>query len=232
MKLADFEAMSFDCYGTLIDWEAGLSSVLVPWARAHGLNLTEEQLLTEYSTLEAAVEAQHPTDLYPDVLARSMRLLGGKLGGLGSGLARVPRLARRAARPERALQADHPVQRRPRIVRRIEPPARRRVHEHPYRAGHRVVQAVAAELRRPHRRGVPSGHRARQAPARGAEPVPRPRSGQTGGASDRVDQPAPRPARLGRHAGAARAGDAGLGVPVHGGARRRRRFELAGLGTR
>ena len=85
MKLADFEAMSFDCYGTLIDWEAGLSAVLVPWARDHGLNLTEEQLLTEYSTLEAMVEAQRPTDLYPDVLARSMRLLGGKLGAKVSG---------------------------------------------------------------------------------------------------------------------------------------------------
>jgi hypothetical protein len=30
MRLADFEAMSFDCYGTLIDWEAGLSAVLGP----------------------------------------------------------------------------------------------------------------------------------------------------------------------------------------------------------
>ena len=58
MQLADFEAMSFDCYGTLIDWEAGLSAVLVPWARDRGLNLTEEQVLTEYSALEAAVEAQ------------------------------------------------------------------------------------------------------------------------------------------------------------------------------
>ena len=80
MRLASFEAMSFDCYVTLIDWEAGLAAVLVPWAREHGLDLTEEQLLTEYSTVEATVEAQRPTDLYPDVLARSMRLLGGKLG--------------------------------------------------------------------------------------------------------------------------------------------------------
>src|SRR5438477_2889851 len=80
MRLADFEAMSFDCYGTLIDWEAGLSVVLVPWAREHGLDLTEGQLLTEYSTVEATVEAQRRTDLYPDVLARSMRLLGGKRG--------------------------------------------------------------------------------------------------------------------------------------------------------
>ena len=80
MKLVDFEALSFDCYGTLIDWEAGLSAVLVPWARERGLDLTEEQLLTAYASVEAAVEQEHPTDLYRDVLARGMRLLGDQLG--------------------------------------------------------------------------------------------------------------------------------------------------------
>jgi 2-haloacid dehalogenase len=80
MKLTDFEALSFDCYGTLIDWEAGLAAVLVPWARERGLTLTAEQLLTEYAGLEAAVEAEGPAQLYPDVLGRSMRLLGATLG--------------------------------------------------------------------------------------------------------------------------------------------------------
>src|SRR5215470_8903743 len=80
MQLTDFEAMSFDCYGTLIDWEAGLSAVLIPWAREQGLDLAGEQLLTEYSGVEAAVEAARPRDRYPDVLARSMRLLGDRLG--------------------------------------------------------------------------------------------------------------------------------------------------------
>ena len=80
MRLTDFEALSFDCYGTLIDWEAGLSAVLTPWARERGLQLTGEQLLTAYAPIEAAVEAEHPADLYPDVLARSMRLLGSDLG--------------------------------------------------------------------------------------------------------------------------------------------------------
>jgi 2-haloacid dehalogenase len=80
MRLTDFEAMSFDCYGTLIDWEAGLSAVLTPWARERGLGLSEEQLLTEYSAAEAAAEAGRPADPYPDVLARSLRMLGGKLG--------------------------------------------------------------------------------------------------------------------------------------------------------
>jgi 2-haloacid dehalogenase len=80
MKLTDFQALSFDCYGTLIDWEAGLLAVLTPWAREQGLNLTGEQLLTAYSPVEAAAEAEHPADPYPDILARSMRLLGEKLG--------------------------------------------------------------------------------------------------------------------------------------------------------
>ncbi len=80
MKLSDFEALSFDCYGTLIDWEAGLSAVLVPWAREHGLSLTAEHLLTEFAPVEATVEAEHPALVYPDVLARSMRALGAKLG--------------------------------------------------------------------------------------------------------------------------------------------------------
>ena len=79
MKLTDFEALSFDCYGTLIDWEAGLSAVLDPWAQARGLGLTGEQLLTEYSAAEAAAEAGHPADRYPYILARSMRLLGDRL---------------------------------------------------------------------------------------------------------------------------------------------------------
>ena len=49
MKLTDFDALSFDCYGTLIDWEAGLTAVLGPWARERGLDLSDEQLLAAYS---------------------------------------------------------------------------------------------------------------------------------------------------------------------------------------
>jgi 2-haloacid dehalogenase len=80
MKLADFQALSFDCYGTLIDWEAGLSAVLTPWARARGLDLGTERLLAEYAHFEAETESQQPSALYPEVLAASLRRLGGKLG--------------------------------------------------------------------------------------------------------------------------------------------------------
>jgi 2-haloacid dehalogenase len=93
MKFTDFEALSFDCYGTLIDWEAGLSAVLDPWARARGLDQTSEQLLTEYSAAEEAAETGHPAEVYPDILARSMRLLGDRLGAEVTG-EQAARLAR------------------------------------------------------------------------------------------------------------------------------------------
>ena len=80
MKLADFQALSFDCYGTLIDWEAGLAAVLVPWAAARGLDLSAEDLLAEYAGFEAEIETQQPSALYPEILAGSLRRLGAKLG--------------------------------------------------------------------------------------------------------------------------------------------------------
>jgi 2-haloalkanoic acid dehalogenase type II len=79
-QLSEFEALSFDCYGTLIDWEAGIAAVLRPWADAHGLAASDEELLAAYSVHEARAEAEHPTDRYPLVLARSMRDLGTQLG--------------------------------------------------------------------------------------------------------------------------------------------------------
>ncbi len=80
MNLNDFDALSFDCYGTLIDWEAGIAIVLRWWADAHGLDMTDQELLLAYSAHEATAEAEYPTDLYPQILARSIRNLGAEIG--------------------------------------------------------------------------------------------------------------------------------------------------------
>ena len=80
MKLTDFDALSFDCYGTLIDWETGLAVVLGGWARARGLQLDGQALLAAYSTHEARAEAEYPGVSYPAILARSMRELGRQFG--------------------------------------------------------------------------------------------------------------------------------------------------------
>jgi putative hydrolase of the HAD superfamily len=80
MDLTKFQALSFDCYGTLIDWETGIAAVLSPWAREQGLSLSDEELLLAYGAQEAAVEAEKPFRLYPDVLATAFRRAGAELG--------------------------------------------------------------------------------------------------------------------------------------------------------
>ena len=80
MDLTAFKALSFDCYGTLIDWETGIAAVLSPWAREQGLSLSDEELLLAYGKQEAAAQAATPSALYPDLLASAFRLMGSALG--------------------------------------------------------------------------------------------------------------------------------------------------------
>jgi 2-haloalkanoic acid dehalogenase type II len=80
VKLSDFDALSFDCYGTLIDWETGLLAVLAPWARERGLAIDDERLLAAFAAHETALEAALPASPYPDILARTMTAVGEELG--------------------------------------------------------------------------------------------------------------------------------------------------------
>ncbi|MGH9067027.1 MAG: haloacid dehalogenase type II [Acidimicrobiales bacterium] len=80
MRLSDFEAFSFDCYGTLIDWEAGIAAVLGPWARRNGADSDDDRLLAAYAAEEARSEAAKPGAPYPEILADSFRALGRQLG--------------------------------------------------------------------------------------------------------------------------------------------------------
>lgn len=79
LDLTQFKALSFDCYGTLIDWEAGIGAVLAAWAIEHGLDVTDENLLLAYAGNEAAVAREMPTTLYPEVLATAFRRTGDNL---------------------------------------------------------------------------------------------------------------------------------------------------------
>lgn len=79
-SLADYEALSFDCYGTLIDWEAGIAAVVGPWARRHAPGLSDEQALVAYAENEAAVLREIPGILYPDALREAFHRTGKTLG--------------------------------------------------------------------------------------------------------------------------------------------------------
>ena len=65
-----FDVLTFDCYGTLIDWETGLLAALRE--ALPGLVVADEQLLEEYAALEADAEAG-PYLPYREVLAQGVR---------------------------------------------------------------------------------------------------------------------------------------------------------------
>ena len=65
---ADVDALSFDCYGTLIDWEDGIDAALGRLLRAHGVDLARDDLLEAFARHEASLEAG-PFLRYRDLLA-------------------------------------------------------------------------------------------------------------------------------------------------------------------
>ena len=52
-----FEVFSFDCYGTLIDWESGILAALRPILGTRGIAVTDEQILELYGELESEIES-------------------------------------------------------------------------------------------------------------------------------------------------------------------------------
>jgi len=80
IDLTAYDVLSFDCYGTLIDWEAGIAAVLGPWARRSDPAMTDEQVLVAYAEHEAAIAREAPATLYPDVLREAFRRTGAALG--------------------------------------------------------------------------------------------------------------------------------------------------------
>ncbi len=80
LRLGRIAALTFDCYGTLIDWERGILAVLRPWARRHGLQAPDEELLQAYGEAEARFEATRPALAYPDVLRRVHADLAARFG--------------------------------------------------------------------------------------------------------------------------------------------------------
>ena len=75
MNLQAFKALTFDCYGTLIDWEGGILAELKPWVAASGYKLTDDQILEAFGEAESAREAATPAKLYPGILADTFHAL-------------------------------------------------------------------------------------------------------------------------------------------------------------
>ena len=68
LDLHRFKALTFDCYGTLIDWETGILRVLRAWTRRHDRELSDDVLLTAFAEAEHGCQTETPDAAYPDIL--------------------------------------------------------------------------------------------------------------------------------------------------------------------
>ena len=73
-----FEFLTFDCYGTLIDWETGILNALKPVLITYERDLSDDAILELFATLEAQAEAGE-YKLYREVLEEVVRALGVQL---------------------------------------------------------------------------------------------------------------------------------------------------------
>lgn len=79
MDFRGFRALTFDCYGTLIDWESGIRGALRPLLTRHRVNLSDAEMLECYGRFEAAEQARE-YNRYRNVLIEVTFRFGQEFG--------------------------------------------------------------------------------------------------------------------------------------------------------
>ena len=78
LNFDEFEVLTFDCYGTLINWDAGIRDALAPVLAARAIDLADDRLLDLYADVEREIESgEYHT--YKTVLKNALRGIGGRL---------------------------------------------------------------------------------------------------------------------------------------------------------
>ena len=80
MKLHDFKVLTFDCYGTLIDWETGIFNALQPLVFGLRGRLSRDEVLEVFARHESAQESESPAMIYSELLTQVSRRLAAEWG--------------------------------------------------------------------------------------------------------------------------------------------------------
>lgn len=80
VRLTDFDVLAFDCYGTLIDWEAGIFTALQPLLSRLPAPLGRDAALELFAREESAQEEQTPAMVYSELLGVVHGRVAGALG--------------------------------------------------------------------------------------------------------------------------------------------------------
>lgn len=73
--LSSFKVLTFDCYGTLIDWETGIHAALGPLLKMGGVALSRDDVLAAFAEHESAQQAATPEMPYSELLTKVHRQL-------------------------------------------------------------------------------------------------------------------------------------------------------------
>ncbi|NMG20034.1 haloacid dehalogenase type II [Brasilonema bromeliae] len=79
INLNQYEVLTFDCYGTLIDWEKGVLEALQPVLQSHKIQLSEKEILEWFARFESSLE-QGEYRKYKDVLRGVVQKFGEQFG--------------------------------------------------------------------------------------------------------------------------------------------------------
>ncbi len=80
MKLTDFKALTFDVYGTLIDWETGMVTALRPLTDRVSRTLSRDDILEAHAFYESTAQKWTPAKTYSDLLPVVYRRLAEEWG--------------------------------------------------------------------------------------------------------------------------------------------------------
>ena len=75
-----YEWLSFDCYGTLVDWETGIATAVAAALAPHGVSRTPAEILALFADTEPKAQTAHGYREYRPVLRDVMALIGAELG--------------------------------------------------------------------------------------------------------------------------------------------------------
>lgn len=74
------EWVSFDCYGTLVDWETGISSSVSKTLGSHGIRKTTAEILDLFADVEPVIQSSGEFKEYRVVLREVMSMIGERVG--------------------------------------------------------------------------------------------------------------------------------------------------------
>ena len=79
LNYENYDALSFDCYGTLIDWERGIWLAFQPLLiKSAHLQIDQKKVLADFAVFENEIQSNRPDMPYPEVLKSIHKRFAGK----------------------------------------------------------------------------------------------------------------------------------------------------------